>query len=97
MDTEIAKLYETLSLADEDVTILEMSEEVKSEGVKDVDRCLVGKVLSTKKVNREAFKGLIEQICSPFGQVEVELFGDNIFMFYFSNSEDRNRVWNRGP
>ncbi|TXG53062.1 hypothetical protein EZV62_022231 [Acer yangbiense] len=74
-----------------------MSEEVKLDEVEDVDQCLVGKVQSGKKMNRDAFKGLIEQIWYLFGHVEVELVGDNIFMFYFINREDRNRVWNRGP
>ncbi|TXG72967.1 hypothetical protein EZV62_001546 [Acer yangbiense] len=94
---ELAKLYPNLSLAEEDGAIHGMSEEVQLDGVEDVDRCLVGKVLSGKKVNREAFKGLIEQIWNPYGNVEVELIGDNIFMFYFINREDRNRVWFRSP
>ncbi|TXG57113.1 hypothetical protein EZV62_018426 [Acer yangbiense] len=96
-EMEITKLYESLFIAEEDRAILEMSEETSVDGVEDVDRCLVVKVLSGKKVNREAFKGLIEQIWNPNGQVEVELVGDNRFMFYFINNEDRNRVWNRGP
>ncbi|TXG72251.1 hypothetical protein EZV62_000830 [Acer yangbiense] len=86
-----------MSLADEDEAILEMTEESRMDGIDDVDRCLVGNVLSGKKVNREAFKGLMEQIWSPFRHVEIELVGDNIFMFYFTNKEDRNRVWQRGP
>lgn len=96
-DAEISKMYESMSLVDEDEAVLDMAEEVKLEGVQDVDRCLIGKVLSGKKVNREAFKGLIEQIWNPYGNVEVELVGENIFMFYFINQEDRNKVWNRGP
>ncbi|TXG56835.1 hypothetical protein EZV62_018148 [Acer yangbiense] len=61
------------------------------DGVEDMDRCLVGKVISGKRVNREAFKGLIEQIWNQFGQVDVELVGENTFMFYFTNKEDRNK------
>ncbi|TXG64196.1 hypothetical protein EZV62_011190 [Acer yangbiense] len=94
---EISKLYENLTLVDEDEVVLEMAEKVELEGVEDVDRCLVGKVLSGKKVNRESFKGLIEQIWNPYGNVEVELVDDNIFLFHFPNQEDRNRVWFRGP
>ncbi|TXG67122.1 hypothetical protein EZV62_008397 [Acer yangbiense] len=90
-------LYENLSLVEEDGAVLEISEEETVDGAKDVDCCLVGKVLSGKKVNREAFRSLIEQIWSPFGQVEVELVADNTFMFYFIKQEDRNRVWQRGP
>ncbi|KAK2647855.1 hypothetical protein Ddye_015344 [Dipteronia dyeriana] len=86
--TEIAKLYRNLSLADADVDgeVLEIVEEARTDGMEDVKKCLVGKV-----------KGLIGQIWSPFGQVEVELVGENTFMFYFINREDRNRVWQRGP
>ncbi|TXG48338.1 hypothetical protein EZV62_027632 [Acer yangbiense] len=90
-------MYENLSIGDEDGVVHEMSEETSIDGTEDVDRCLVGKVLSGKKVNREAFKGLIEQIWNPYGQVEVELVGDNLFVFYFNKCEDRNRVWQRGP
>ncbi|TXG60319.1 hypothetical protein EZV62_014892 [Acer yangbiense] len=54
-------------------------------------------VLSGKKVNREAFKGLIDQLWSPFGSVEIELLGDNTFMFYFVNRVDRNRFWQKEP
>ncbi|TXG63821.1 hypothetical protein EZV62_010815 [Acer yangbiense] len=91
------RLCENLSLVDEDEAVLEITEDATLDSAKDVDLCLVGKVLLGKKVNREAFKGLIEQIWSPFGQVEVELVADNIFMFYFNKQEERNCVWQRGP
>ncbi|KAK3222122.1 hypothetical protein Dsin_009147 [Dipteronia sinensis] len=96
-EAEIAKLYENLSLTDKDGAVLELTEEARVEGIKDVDKCLVKKVLSGKKVNREAFKGIINQIWNSLGQVEVELVGDNLFMFYFSYGEDRNLVLQRGP
>ncbi|TXG54824.1 hypothetical protein EZV62_020080 [Acer yangbiense] len=67
---EITDLYENLSIAEEDGVVLETSETEIEDGAKDVDCCLVGKVLTGKKVNREAFRSLIEQIWSPFGQVE---------------------------
>ncbi|TXG73549.1 hypothetical protein EZV62_002128 [Acer yangbiense] len=47
--TEIEKLYQSLSLDEEDKTVLEMAEDFTMEGIKDIDRCLVGKVLSGKK------------------------------------------------
>ncbi|TXG48193.1 hypothetical protein EZV62_027487 [Acer yangbiense] len=96
-EAEITQLYENLSLEDEDAAVHEITEDYIQDGDEDVDRCLVGKVLTGKKVNREAFKGLIEQIWNQFGQVEVELVGENTFMFHFTNKEYRNKVWNRGP
>ncbi|TXG57139.1 hypothetical protein EZV62_018452 [Acer yangbiense] len=96
-DSEIAKLYEKLSIADEDSAIYEMAEEDQLEGVAEVDICLVGKIISGKKANREAFKNLIEKLWSQFGRVEIESVGVNIFVFHFNNQEERNRIWNRGP
>ncbi|TXG66768.1 hypothetical protein EZV62_008043 [Acer yangbiense] len=61
-ESDISVLCENLSLADEDEAVLEMAEEVKSDGVGDVDRCLVGKVLSGKKINIEAFKEQLGEV-----------------------------------
>ncbi|TXG48232.1 hypothetical protein EZV62_027526 [Acer yangbiense] len=97
IDSKIAKLYENLSLADEDEAIHEATEEAKLDGEANVNHCLVGKVLSGKRVNRDAFKTLIDQLWSPFGAVETEVVGDNIFMFYFNNQVDRDWIWQRGP
>ncbi|TXG51459.1 hypothetical protein EZV62_023983 [Acer yangbiense] len=97
VESKIVKLYENLSLADEDGAIHEMSEEDQRDGEAEVDLCLVGKILSSKRVNREAFKNLIEQLWSPFGSVEIESMGLNIFMFHFNNQVERNRIWQRGP
>ncbi|TXG67205.1 hypothetical protein EZV62_008480 [Acer yangbiense] len=94
---DLAKLCENLSIKDEDSEIHHISEEVERDGVKDVDHCLVGKVLSGKRVNIEAFKSVIEQLWSPFGNVDIEMVGENIFMFYFKNPEDRRNIWRRGP
>ncbi|TXG60476.1 hypothetical protein EZV62_015049 [Acer yangbiense] len=46
---ELAGLYENLSLAEEDGAMLEASEEVQQEGAVDVDRSLMGRVLSGKR------------------------------------------------
>ncbi|TXG48147.1 hypothetical protein EZV62_027441 [Acer yangbiense] len=98
MDTEeIAKLCQVLSLYDEDVVICQISGEDMQEGFNDVTHCLVGKVLTGRRVNREAFIGVIEQLWSTIGQDEIELVGDNIFVFHFSRLEDRSMVWRRGP
>ncbi|TXG73181.1 hypothetical protein EZV62_001760 [Acer yangbiense] len=94
---ELASLCENLSIKDEDGVIHQISEEVGRIEEEDVDHCLVGKVLSRKRVNKDAFKSVIEHLWNPFGNVEIEVVGENVFLFYFNNSEDRNRVWGRGP
>ncbi|KAK2648341.1 hypothetical protein Ddye_015830 [Dipteronia dyeriana] len=98
MDTEdLVKLCETLSLAEEEEAEFLMDGEVQREGIGGVERCLVGKVLSRKKVNREGFMKVIEQIWNVIETVEIEMISDNIFMFQFSLLEDRGMVWSRGP
>ncbi|TXG64847.1 hypothetical protein EZV62_011841 [Acer yangbiense] len=94
---DLAELCENLSLTDEDGAILEIIEEAELEGEEDVDHNLVGRVLSGKKVNKEVFKSLIDQLWNPFGNVEIELIGENAFMFHFVNRDERNRFWHRGP
>ncbi|TXG54000.1 hypothetical protein EZV62_019256 [Acer yangbiense] len=93
---DLVGLCENLSVMDVDGKVLEVSEEVQIDGVEDVDRSLVGRVLSGKKVNRDAFKSLIDQLWHPFGSVEIEMVGVNTFTFSFPNKDDRNRFWCRG-
>ncbi|TXG57156.1 hypothetical protein EZV62_018469 [Acer yangbiense] len=96
-EPEIAQLYENLSIADEDGEVHDIpAGEIREEEVA-VGLCLVGKILSSKKVNREAFIHLIEQLWSQFSRVEIESVGVNVFMFKFNNKEERNRIWQRGP
>ncbi|KAL5808866.1 hypothetical protein ACOSQ3_029557 [Xanthoceras sorbifolium] len=91
------KLWESLSLNDEDGPVLNIRDEVHEEGVHEVSLCLVGKVLTRKKINREAFKVVMEQIWGLVSKVEIERIGVNTFVFHFSCLEDRARVWARGP
>ncbi|KAL5823861.1 hypothetical protein ACOSQ4_021761 [Xanthoceras sorbifolium] len=49
------------------------------------------------KVNQEAFRGTIEQIWGTVGRVEIEMIGDNVFVFHFQSLEDKAMVWSRGP
>ncbi|KAL5865050.1 hypothetical protein ACOSQ3_002564 [Xanthoceras sorbifolium] len=80
-----------------DGPILQISSDDQSEGICEIHKCLVGKVLSRKKINREAFRGTIEQIWNLVGRVEIEMVGDNIFVFHFASVEDRAMIWARGP
>ncbi|TXG72776.1 hypothetical protein EZV62_001355 [Acer yangbiense] len=94
--SELIKLCETLSLSETEPFYL-IKGETKHVGASDVSHSLMGKVLSSKRVNREAFIGVIEQLWSPFGRVEIEVIADNIFVFYFNNPEVRDMIWARSP
>ncbi|KAL5770981.1 hypothetical protein ACOSP7_015135 [Xanthoceras sorbifolium] len=94
---EIARLCESLSLSEEDGPILQIGGELHQEGIREVELCLVGKVLAKRKVNREAFRAVIHQIWNTLGGVEIEAIGENLFVFHFNLLEDRAMVWSRGP
>ncbi|KAL5802880.1 hypothetical protein ACOSQ4_031185 [Xanthoceras sorbifolium] len=64
---EILRLCEALSLSEEDGPVLDIAEDVQADGIRSVEHCLVGKILSRRKVNREAFRGTIEQIWGFYG------------------------------
>ncbi|KAL5776325.1 hypothetical protein ACOSP7_009251 [Xanthoceras sorbifolium] len=94
---EILRLCEALSLSEDDGPVLDIAEDVQADGIRSVEQCLVGKILSRRKVNREAFRGTIEQIWGTVGQMDIEMVGDNVFVFHFQSLEDKAMVWARGP
>lgn len=60
--------------------------------------CLLGKVLGTKSVNREAFEEVMNRIWSIPYRVRIDLYGgDNRFVFCFATSLERQRVYSGGP
>lgn len=98
MDTEeLMKLCDSLSLtkAEEDIFVLQGDSKVRAE--KFTTSCLVGKVLSTQVINREAFKTAIKQIWRTLKKVTVENLGENKFIFHFSSDVDRRSVLANGP
>ncbi|KAL5836692.1 hypothetical protein ACOSQ3_013861 [Xanthoceras sorbifolium] len=93
---EILRLCEALSLSEEDGPVLDIAGDVQADGIRSIEHCLVGKILSRRKVNREAFRGTIEQIWGTVGRIEIEMVGDNVFVFHFQSLEDKAMVWSRG-
>ncbi|KAL5816502.1 hypothetical protein ACOSQ3_024880 [Xanthoceras sorbifolium] len=86
---EIAKLCELLSLFYYDGPVLNISGDAHAEGIKNMGHCLVGKVLSRRRINREAFKGTIELIWGIIGAVDIEVLAEGVFVFHFQRLEDR--------
>ncbi|KAL5803083.1 hypothetical protein ACOSQ4_031388 [Xanthoceras sorbifolium] len=89
---EIMKLCETLSLTEDDGLILKIDGEVHDEGIRSVTHCLVGKILSRKKINRDAFRSAIEQIWSTVSTVDIKVLADNVFIFHFCSLEDLEKI-----
>lgn len=58
---------------------------------------LVGKILTNKKVNMEAFKAVIHDVRKTVKIVTIECVGDNLFLFKFNFDGDKKRVFASGP
>ncbi|TXG73941.1 hypothetical protein EZV62_002520 [Acer yangbiense] len=70
---------------------------LKDDGRKRLAFRLVGKILSNKLVNREAFTTLIPEIWKIKQGVEIEVVDGNVFSFTFKCAEDRRMVLQGGP
>ncbi|KAL5798919.1 hypothetical protein ACOSQ2_003739 [Xanthoceras sorbifolium] len=94
---EIARRWAKLSLSDDDGPIATVDEGLKAEGIRRLSLSLVGKIVSNREVNREAFRNTIASIWRTKSEVEVESIGVNLFVFRFGCFWDRKRVLEGGP
>ncbi|KAL5751043.1 hypothetical protein ACOSP7_025646 [Xanthoceras sorbifolium] len=94
---EIARRWAKLSLSDDDGPIAMVDEGLKAEGIRRLSLSLVGKIVSNREVNREAFRNTIASIWRTKSEVEVESIGVNLFVFRFGCFWDRKRVLEGGP
>ncbi|KAL5798563.1 hypothetical protein ACOSQ2_003383 [Xanthoceras sorbifolium] len=90
--TEIAKLCETLSLSEKEGPVVSLDASLKKIGMNKMALSLVGKVVSSKFINREAFISIISKIWKLSQEVEIEVLSTNIFVFHFRNVRDRQRI-----
>ncbi|KAL5778004.1 hypothetical protein ACOSP7_010930 [Xanthoceras sorbifolium] len=75
---EIARRWAKLSLSDDDGPIAMVDEGLKAEGIRRLSLSLVGKIVSNREVNREAFRNTIASIWRTKSEVEVESIGVNL-------------------
>ncbi|KAL5775637.1 hypothetical protein ACOSP7_013194 [Xanthoceras sorbifolium] len=94
---EIARRWAKLSFSDDDGPIAIIDEGLKAEGIRRLSLSLVGKIVSNREVNKEAFRNTIASIWRTKSEVEVESIGINLFVFRFGCFWDRKRVLEGSP
>lgn len=62
-----------------------------------VVECLLGKVLHSRRVNKEGLKSALQQVWRTVEEVKIESLGNKMFMFKFASESDKRRVLSRGP
>ncbi|KAK0607213.1 hypothetical protein LWI29_011412 [Acer saccharum] len=93
---DLELLCSALSLREKERPVGTLDNNLKVKGERVLSLCLVGKVLTTKVVNREAFINVMHSIWRTSDGVEIEALGRNVFGFHFKNSEDRKLIQSGG-
>ncbi|KAL5815344.1 hypothetical protein ACOSQ4_025985 [Xanthoceras sorbifolium] len=70
---------------------------LREAGARKLALCLVGKILTTKLINREAFRAVIPKIWRTTQTFIMENVKENVFVFQFQNQADKRRVLTGGP
>ncbi|KAL5814842.1 hypothetical protein ACOSQ3_025621 [Xanthoceras sorbifolium] len=78
---EIARRWAKLSLSDDDGLIAKVDEGLKAEGIRRLSLSLIGKLVSNREVNMEAFRNTIASIWRTKSEVEVESIGGGPWSF----------------
>ncbi|KAL5779625.1 hypothetical protein ACOSQ2_010362 [Xanthoceras sorbifolium] len=94
---EIASLCESLSLSENDGPITQLGSDLRRLGSEKLALSLVGKIISNKAVNREAFRSTIPRIWKISHDMDIEILANNVFVFNFRNLADRKRILAGGP
>ncbi|KAL5834609.1 hypothetical protein ACOSQ4_014106 [Xanthoceras sorbifolium] len=97
MDSEeISRIVSELNLSELDCPVAVFEGSSREAGARKVAFSLVGKILATSQVNKEAFKGLIDPIWRTLHGLETEDVGENMFVFHFRAAMDRKKVLSGG-
>ncbi|TXG53259.1 hypothetical protein EZV62_022428 [Acer yangbiense] len=89
---DITRLCASLSLIEREGPVRKLDEKLKMGAMQKLSVSLVGKILTKKFVNREAFMRVIAKIWHISKGVAIESLTGNIFSFHFTNQEDRCKV-----
>ncbi|KAK2659071.1 hypothetical protein Ddye_005604 [Dipteronia dyeriana] len=90
---EIAMLCANMSLREKDGPAQRLKLDLRTAGVQRMALSLVGKVITNKMVDREAFTGLIARTWRVEEGMEIEMVRHNVFKFQFHSADDCRHAW----
>ncbi|KAL5549099.1 hypothetical protein UlMin_004330 [Ulmus minor] len=99
MDSEeLSSLCSSLALEEDEETLSpDLEAGLQAQGERSIERSLVGCVLSTGPIVRDAFVHMIKGVWKTKEHFEVEAIESNKFVFHFLSTADRRRVIFGGP
>jgi hypothetical protein len=97
MADDIDQLCSKISLTDGEKVGISITEGEVEEVRKKGELCLVGRLWSEKKTNKEAFKSVLSGIWRLRGRVFFKEIQDNLWLFEFTKADDKRRVLEGRP
>lgn len=94
---DIVDKLDQMSLSAKESNTIKLDEIGKGKVKENVQHCLIGKVISNKTVNVEAFKRVMRKAWSFCRGIAIESAGDNLFMIKLGAEQDRMRIQSGGP
>lgn len=80
----------------EDLDFLDLEEGCGDNGFNKI-HCLVGKILHSKTLNKNAVSSILKKAWSTRGEFSITPWNDNTFLFRFKDEMDRTSVMRDGP
>ncbi|KAM7518224.1 hypothetical protein LguiB_017186 [Lonicera macranthoides] len=97
MEGELVEMWRSLDLTTEENQTIKVDLNTSPAQPNGKGFFLVGKLLTRKHYNREAFKTLITKVWKPMKGLHISDFGDDMFVFKFGNELEARRVLLNGP
>ena len=94
---DISDLCESLSISGRDGPIQVLNDKLRVEAKQRLSLCVVGKILSSKRVNCEAFMRVIGKIWQVRKGLDIESVTGNTFTFHFKDAYDLQKVLSGSP
>lgn len=95
--SELEEMYAGLSLENESLPASEVDKNTLAMEQSRIKNCIVGKVLMSRSMNREAFRNSIGRLWGFERTIANESLGRNRFVFSFPNVQDKKQILNDGP
>lgn len=97
MADEIEELCGRISLTDGEKECIMITEGEVADLADKGSRCLVGRLVTEKRFNREAFRCLLTRLWRPVGRIIFKEIQENLWVFEFFESDDMRRVLEGRP
>ena len=94
---DLEMLCSALSIKEKERPAGTLATNLKEKGERLMSLCLVGKLLTNKFVNKEAFINVMNSIWRVSEGVEIEALEGNLFTCHFKNTDDRKYIQSGGP